>query len=183
MNIKTIKNFISEENCKYIVDSVSKIEKWDLGGSEFWDNRCLNISTIESIIGPECSFIIIDAIKNVQNVIKDHYSVDEIYPDLIQVIRWFPGLEQPPHADDMTDTDIHGFEHRLFGSLIYLNNNYKGGHTFYPKYNYEVIPETGMLAIHPGDPDHLHGVTKVEDNIRYTIAAFWTSGKNKMNGW
>lgn len=183
MNVYSIDNFINKDQCAYIVNSVSKIKIWESGGNDFWDNRCLNISTISDLLDPECSFIIINAIKNLQNVIKSHYKVDEIYPDLIQVVRWFPGMSQPPHADDMTDTDITGFEHRVFGSIIYLNDNYSGGETYYPKYNYSVTPKAGKLAIHPGDPDHLHGVTTIENNIRYTLASFWTKEKNKMYGW
>jgi hypothetical protein len=37
----------------------------------------------------------------------------------------------------------------------------------------QITPEMGKLAVHPGDVDHLHGVTKIEENVRYTIAFFW----------
>jgi hypothetical protein len=92
-------------------------------------------------------------------------------------------MSQPPHADDMTDTNISGFEHRSFGSIIYLNNDYLGGHTYYPNFDIEIIPEAGKLAVHPGDPNHLHGVTKIENGIRYTVASFWTTEKEKGNDW
>jgi hypothetical protein len=85
--------------------------------------------------------IMINAKDSCSEKIKNFYNIkDPIYADLIQIVRWFPGMEQPPHADDMTNTDVKGFEERAFGSIIYLNDNYSGGHTFYPNFNFEIIP-------------------------------------------
>jgi hypothetical protein len=39
------------------------------------------------------------------------------------------------------------------------------------------------LAVHPGDPEHLHGVTKVENGMRYTLASFWTQEEEYFDGW
>ena len=37
--------------------------------------------------------------------------------------------------------------------------------------------------MHPGDPEHLHGVTKIEGGMRYTIASFWTYEKERSHDW
>jgi hypothetical protein len=83
----------------------------------------------------------------------------------------------------MTDTDIVGYEHRAYGSIIYLNDTYEGGHTYYKNFNHEVTPKAGALAVHPGDSEHLHGVTEIKDGMRYTIASFWTLDKGKSHDW
>lgn len=177
-NAKVIPNFLSEDDCKYIVDVISMVEPWEGAGNEFWDNRALNLPNIRKNIDPKVADLVGAAITKLKTTMMSEYGLDkEVYQDTAQIIRWFPGMEQPPHADDMTNTEHRGFEHRVFGAIIYLNDNYSGGHTYYPQHNFEVVPKMGTLAIHPGDTDHIHGVTKIEGSIRYTIASFWCYDK------
>ena len=179
---KVIENFISSKDCMYLVNLANSSDLWGGGGSEFWDNRVINYHNIASH-DKNAASIMLDANVRCGQKIKELFNLEEIYSDTLQIIRWFPGMEQHPHADDMSNTDIVGFDHRAFGSIVYLNNNYSGGHTYYPNFNFEVIPKTGALAIHPGDAEHLHGVTKIQDGIRYTIASFWTQRKEKSYAW
>jgi hypothetical protein len=119
--------------------------------------------------------------KKIKKIIELEYgNGKEVYADLIQIVRWFPGMEQQPHADDMKNIDDADkwFNHRDFGAILYLNDDYEGGITYYPEYELGIIPKSGRLAIHPGDSDHLHGVTKIENVNRYTIASFWTFDKS-----
>ena len=39
---KVIENFMSEEDCKYLITTVISSDLWESGGSEFWDNRVIN---------------------------------------------------------------------------------------------------------------------------------------------
>jgi hypothetical protein len=182
-NAKIIDDFISKEDCDYLISVAKDSGLWMSGGSDFWDNRIINYYDMLKL-DKRSAQIMIDANIRCGQTIKDIYELSSsVYSDTLQVVRWFPGMEQPPHADDMTNTDVPNFEHRVFGSIIYLNNNYSGGHTYYPGHNVDISPAAGRLAIHPGDPEHLHGVTKIEDDIRYTIASFWTYEKEKSHEW
>jgi hypothetical protein len=177
-----LQDFISKEDREYIINAAITSDLWASGGSEFWDNRVINYHSIGEY-DRNAAAIMLDVNIRCGQRIKELFNIEEIYSDTLQIIRWFPGMEQPPHADDMSNTDITGFDHRAFGSIIYLNDEYTGGHTYYPNFDFEVIPKAGALAIHPGDPEHLHGVTKVEDGMRYTIASFWTQDKEKSHAW
>ena len=183
-NAKTIDNFISADEASQILNFVKGVEDWEAGGSEFWDNRCLNGFNIHSK-NPEVGSLLFNIRERMKEVIPSLYGLDvPVYPDLTQVVRWFPGMEQPAHCDDMTYVDGHDwFHHRHYGAIIYLNDDYEGGHTFYPDYDVSVTPQSGRLAIHPGDKNHFHGVSKIEKNIRYTIASFWTLDKEYFDGW
>jgi hypothetical protein len=184
-NAKTIDNFISIEESNKILEFVTGIEPWEQSESEFWSNRGLNAQHLYSH-DKEIGEMLYDIRQRVANAIKDSYNLSEIYPDLFQVIRWFPGMEQAPHCDDMTpflEDDVNAHKHREFGAIIYLNDNYSGGHTYYPNHNIDITPAVGKLAIHPGDPEHLHGVSKIEDSVRYTLASFWTQDKTKFHQW
>ena len=183
-NAKTIDNFISKEECEYLIATVKDIEPWENGGSEFWNNRSLNAINIYKNINKDAGKLLYSIKEKTKNSILELYKEKEIYSDLFQIVRWFPGMEQVPHADDMTNyDDMDWFHHRHYGAILYLNDNYEGGHTFYPQHNFEIIPKAGTLAIHPGDPDHLHGVTKIKNLKRYTIASFWTREEKYSDGW
>jgi hypothetical protein len=188
-NAKTVQNFITAEEASTIIDFVKSIEPWEDGGSDFWNNRSLNAINIYRDMSPEIGKILYDIRQKLGEEIKSLYGLPEVYPDLFQVVRWFPGMEQSPHADDMTDAMEHEkhlvewFSHREYGAIIYLNDNYSGGHTYYPNQGFDIAPEVGKLAVHPGDPEHLHGVTKIEGNVRYTLASFWTRDKEYFDGW
>ena len=182
-NPKVVDNFLDEKDSQYLVDFLSTSDLWVSGGSEFWDNRVINYHDVLRS-DREAAVIMLDANIRCKQTIKNLYDLEkDVYSDTLQLVRWFPGMEQPPHADDMTNTDVHGFEHRVFGSIVYLNDNYSGGHTYYPKHNFDITPKSGSLAIHPGDPEHLHGVTKIEESIRYTMASFWTFEKDRSHDW
>jgi hypothetical protein len=184
--VKTIDRFLSEEECSKIVDLVSNIEYWEKDPSPFWDNRGLEDKNIYHNYSNEVGSLLYEIRERIGLRIKELYGLEEIYPDHLAVSRWFDGMSQAPHADDMTHIDEGGhewFEHRDFGAIIYLNSGYSGGHTFYPDHNFEIVPKIGTLAIHPADPDHLHGVTTITGNTRYTISSFWTKDKSFFEDW
>lgn len=183
-NAKLAEDILNQEEVEYILNTVKTIEPWERGGSDFWDNRSLNAISLYNSGYKELGELLYDIRSRVGEAIMKFYNEPEIYPDLCQVVRWFPGQEQPPHADDMTDAQgTEWFHHRHYGAIIYLNDDYIGGQTYYPQHNVGITPKSGMLAVHPGDINHYHGVTKVENSMRYTIASFWTRDKNYFDGW
>jgi hypothetical protein len=179
-NVKVQESFLNVEDAIKLVDVLSTTDGWERTSNEFWDNRVINTPKLNELFGPEIDSLVFDITMRIKDFIVKEYDIKEdLFPDLVSLCRWFPGMEQPPHADDMTNTDVKGLEHRDFGAIIYLNDNYQGGKTYYPDYGIEITPKVGALAVHPGTPDHLHGVTKIEGNVRYTIASFWTYDINK----
>ena len=174
--------FLSKEDCQYLIDTVVSLDLWENGGHEFWNNRITNYHSILQN-DKKAAELMLNANTRCGNVIRNNYAIPEVYSDTLQIVRWFPEMEQLPHADDMSNTEHQGFEHREFGSIIYLNDNYEGGKTYYPNFNTSITPKVGTLAVHPGDPEHLHGVTKIENSIRYTLVSFWTQDKLKGQDW
>jgi hypothetical protein len=182
---KTWDNIATQEEINKILLFARNTTDWEDGGSEFWSGRSLNAINVynkNKTIGK--------ILYDIRERVKDKISIDmadglEVYPDLFQIVRWYDGMEQTPHADDMVNAGegYEWFHHRHFGAILYLNDDYSGGHTFYPKYNIEITPKPGTLAVHPGDDNHLHGVTKINGNTRYTLASFWTLDKEYWDGW
>jgi hypothetical protein len=178
---KTFEDVISKEEINKLLSFVKLQEKWQDGGGLFWENRVLNLKFLFENKNVDIAIIVNNIRKKIKKIIELEYgNGKEVYADLIQIVRWFPGMEQQPHADDMKNIDDADkwFNHRDFGAILYLNDDYEGGITYYPEYELGIIPKSGRLAIHPGDSDHLHGVTKIENVNRYTIASFWTFDKS-----
>lgn len=181
---KTVENFLGQQECEYLVSLTKDSDLWESIPHSSWDKRSIYIETSYKNMPREAFDLIKNATLNVKKFIEENMSDGrQVYPDIASINRWFPGMYQDPHADDMTNTDVTGYEHRVFGSIIYLNTEYEGGHTYYPNHNIEITPKTGMVAIHPGDVEHLHGVTEIQGGMRYTIASFWVYDKDRGIDW
>ena len=178
LNAKEFKNFLSYEEVVSILKFAKNTDLWENSSHGFWDKRLISALVIEDKDIRNAMYSIKD---RVIETVKLAYDIKtDIYPDLFQITRWFPGMEQPPHSDDMKNTEYSDQnKHREYGVVIYLNDNFSGGRTFYPQYDFEIIPEPGKMAVHPANTDHMHGVTKIEESVRYTLTTFLTFDKNK----
>lgn len=177
-NAKVVEDFLSTEDLDIVLDYAQSVENWNSGGDDFWKNRVLNMEEINNT-NKKISIIFFNLLMKQKEYIMENYNLSKmLYSDTFALVRWFPGQEQNPHSDNMINTVDHiRHKHREYGSIIYLNNNFSGGETFYPQHNFTISPKPRMLAIHPADDNHMHGVSKVDNGIRYTIASFWTFDK------
>ncbi len=178
--IFTVKDFLSEEEVKEFLRFAESNTVWRTGGNVFWKDRVIDLFMIYDI-DKDLAIKLNDIKNRVISKVKELYCLDEeIFPDLMQLTRWFPGMTQPPHSDDMRGTDHEENNvHRSFGVVIYLNDNFSGGKTFYPQHDLEVSPVPGMMAVHPSDRNHMHGVTEISGDIRYTLTTFITFDPSK----
>jgi len=172
------KGFLSKEELQKINDYLRPSTKWMSLEDSYWTDRCLYPEGIIEDNREDIYNLLVDIKNRIAEKIKMFYNKDAV-PDLINFVKWPEGIDQPPHCDDMSD---HGperewFNHREWGAIIYLNSDFVGGKTYYPKFYYEADLEPGMLVIHPGNQDYNHGITKVFNGTRYTIASFWTTDK------
>ena len=86
---------------------------------------------------------------------------------------------QNHHVNSSSPLHIHDHEvrkHIVYNSLIYLNDNFDGGH-FITKNGIRIKSEKGMLTFFNGQTIH-HGVEKVLKNDRKTIIFWWRSSPN-----
>ena len=159
-------SFLDDETCLKLKEFASQW-CWADFSDEFWSGRVLPFGAIHEPIAS-----ITNGIKQrIAGYIQGKYH-DRAHCDTIDLVRWQDGKELTPHRDAM---DIYMY--RDWGSVLYLNDDYGGGHTYYPELNIDVKPKTGTLVVHEGNA--LHGVKPVEGNTRYTIASFWTKDKEK----
>jgi len=85
--------------------------------------------------------------------------------DTHQLVIWPAGSEQPPHIDDKRDET-------KFAAILYLNDDFSGGETFFEGIDFTGKPQTGRLIAFPGRRV-LHGVRRIDSGTRYTLALWF----------
>lgn len=185
-NILIIKNFVELEDLKTIQKFLPTINEWmDAGENKYaedgtctydasyWQNRQCS-GDILSRINLDIYNLVDKYIIKMKWYLEDNFKVKlSVRPPVI--IRWFPGLEQQPHADkQLNDGSPNPFPTYDLNSLIYYNDDFTGGELYYPQHDLEIKPEPGLGVAHPGDINYLHGVKKVISGERYTTPSFYT---------
>lgn len=167
-----ITDFITEEErSRFIsfIDTLTEDDWADTQPSETWSNRVFYADKVMKK-NPELVLLMVDIRNRARDIIKQLTGIDKpLYSNGLSIVRWKEGSFQPPHADKPG-----GYEYREFGSVLYLNDNYEGGNIYFPQYGIDIKPSSGTYAFFPGDLDHLHGVSEIKNNIRYTFPIFWT---------
>jgi hypothetical protein len=176
-----IENFLSTEEVETILSCAKELteEQWKAPHQDMhWAGRSCSLDALKLINRPAMQLIGKEIFPRARQALLEHYSPElPIYPDSFTLCRWPIDSAQIPHWDNMKglgEEKEKNNQHRVFGIVIYLNDDYTGGQTYYPKFNHYVKPKSGMLAMHPADELHEHGVTKIEGTTRYTLASFWT---------
>jgi hypothetical protein len=146
---------------------------WEKRGHHFWDGRVAGIfKAFPDWLG---TYITEKIRLEVLSRFPDIFPEGKAYFDTLDLVRWPVGSSQPPHQDDIPHKS------RLIGSVIYINDDYLGGETYYPNLSFKVTPVAGNLALHLGDELHLHGVTEVSGKDRFTISSFWGNDPSKAH--
>jgi hypothetical protein len=168
--IISVPNFLSVDETNYLLHVARSLPNWDSRSHAYWDGRVMSMFSSGSRVEDSESFILLahEIVERLSVTIKNYYGVSEpVFVDCLDLVRWSVGSELTAHVDEVPHA------HRLWGSVIYLNDDYEGGETFYPNLGISVSPQAGMAVVHRGNEEHRHGVTKVFGVERFTVASFW----------
>jgi len=89
-----------------------------------------------------------------------------VYPDRVQIVKWPINSFQDLHID-LTKKET------VYTSITYLNDNLEGGNTCLEG-DISVKPKTGRAFFFNGK-EYKHGVSKISNGIRYTLAIWYTN--------
>lgn len=93
-----------------------------------------------------------------------------------QLLRYRPGGFYQGHADsDNFFSDEGGWKKTLdrdISLLIYLNDDYEGGHLDFEHFEYSLRPQAGMLVYFPSDVRYLHAARPVKAGLRYAVVSW-----------
>ena len=104
----------------------------------------------------------------VKPLVKRLWRVDLKRHSETHFVRYAPGNYYTPHSD----TGIHRND-RFFTVVCYLNEDFEGGETSFPKLNYRVVPRSGKAVIFPST--YLHCAEPVTKSEKYILVS-WLTG-------
>jgi hypothetical protein len=84
------------------------------------------------------------------------------------VVHYKPGDFYVPHVDV-----VPGSNYRYFSIVCYLNDDFEGGATTFPHFNFSVKPEIGKAILFPSS--YLHTAEPVTRGEKYVLVSWLTS--------
>ena len=144
-------NLLSQSECNMLIDYYKKYESFS---KKFRDVYPLDLDLRD----PNLNFL-----KTKLNSISKNFN-SEI--DWFQIVKWPIDSKQDLHFDSAS-------EKTTLTSIVYLNDNYTGGQTYYEDGTI-FKPKKGRGLFFNGQY-HKHGVKPVDKNIRYVVASWYKS--------
>lgn len=190
--IQELENFLTEEECDYLLNFAKTNQIWDITKSAWnengniiydhrvWENRVATLKSL-SESDPKVVEMLYDIINRFKVVIDEFFNVDA-KPTHPCIVRWPVGSMQWPHADkelhEGPDAGKPGnFPWYDLGTIFYLNDDYEGGRLHFPKQGIAFKPKRRAVYFFPGDMNYIHGVEPIKSGTRYTSPWFWTIEK------
>lgn len=119
--------------------------------------------------------LLIDVLKEIKKEIETSFDIEApVYADSYMFVKWIEGKQQYPHADSHHNTGRpNNTPWRKFSTVLYLNDEFDGGETYFPDHDLSIEPKKGRLALFSSGLDYKHGVNRVENGVRKNLIAFW----------
>ncbi len=124
-----------------------------------------------------------EPVKNLMNqcrwriadVIREAYGARQVYPNYTDLVHWPVGKGMGVHADNAyEDGSPNQFPWRTYSAVLYLNDEYEGGATYFPGPGIEVQPAAGKLIVFGAGIEFRHGVRPISGGDRYTMPLWFT---------
>ena len=153
MNTLLTDNFLSKKECDFLINFYKSNETKSF---LFRDVYPLKLDIDNSAI----SFLV-EKLKSTSKLFNSKI-------DWFEIVKWPIGSKQDLHFDATSNRTT-------FSSIVYLNQNFEGGETYYEDGTI-IKPILGRSLFFDGNY-YKHGVKKVKKNTRYVIATWY---KNKI---
>ncbi|MCK8495289.1 2OG-Fe(II) oxygenase [Spirosoma sp. RP8] len=135
-SVQVYPNFFSADECAYIINYAEDKKLFTRSQLQYEDNQVRDSDTRTSYSAflRDLQHPVFQAIYNrVATLLK--VNLNQIEP--LQCVRYGEGQQFKPHFDSMS------VNHRLHTILVYLNDDFVGGETFFPELNMNVHPKQG----------------------------------------
>jgi hypothetical protein len=182
--IYIIENYISEDSCKFLIDSFSNNLIETPRKNIFGGISGLNVSSPDTADEYKDDYLynvaidlhngILFSINNlISNVFKKEHQIKSYFFSCM-VKDAFNDIHMDNHyLDDDGILKIKPKYQFDKSGLLYLNDNYEGGELCFPEQNLSLKPKPGSLIFFEGDYSKPHGVNKIISGSRYNLITFY----------
>jgi hypothetical protein len=133
--IETIEDFLTAEECDYLIDYVDKNYTFNRS------NVNTNGRSLESSWRTSESLTVTDrhasVFRNIYERVADYLQVNDSQIEDLQVIRYKENQQYKPHLDPAKEND------RVYTVILYLNDDFVGGETYFPMLDLKIKPKKG----------------------------------------
>jgi len=185
--IKVAPNFITESDCKVLMDYIDLIE--GTLGDKFvsWqEGRRVALQFGEDLYHSGTSYPTLEILGKDKQIVERHFEriIDrakelfDVAGDLYMSSFWIAKQYPDAIVDSHEDTDGGFNTHFRYSGVLYLNKMSEGGKLFFDKYQYSYAPEGGDLVMFPSQGTGNHEVTEITQQ-RYSLV-FWLTDIESM---
>jgi hypothetical protein len=177
-NFLVVDDLLTAEQCGILSRAFDALSENTFKSEEidpFWNNRMIWYADVAAA-RPAAAKIMLDAQRRAIAQMAEFYQLTApIYPDLLQMVTWKPGMYMQPHADNANpDGSPHAMAYRDLSGIIYLNDDYDGGELYFTALDIAVKPRRGMFVGVAAGFYHEHAVLRVDAGTRLTMPFFLT---------
>lgn len=135
-NVRLFDHFFTDAECDFIVQYAEQDQLFEPSQVEYTDNQ----STLSESRTSYSAFLkdrTNPVFQSIYEKVAAVLDVSDQHIENLQCVRYGQGQQFKPHFDS-GDTN-----HRLHTLLVYLNDDFEGGETFFPELNLKVQPQKG----------------------------------------
>jgi len=174
MKIYKLDNFVPTNICDQILENFIFQEKESDNGESFFDNRTIPYSKIKNVDLKK----LVNVYRFESTFIARSIFKTNLYPEYTDLVYWKNGTSMSVHSDSfMLDGSPGKYPWRYATAVTYLNDDYEGGETYFPNFNYVSKPKKGTTLLFLTDLEHIHGVKETFGD-RYTMPIWFTKNFN-----
>ena len=153
--IYSYEHFFTPEKCQHFINKHSELFNPDHDKRTFY-HRKTEVVLLSS-------YLVYDSKKLNGRLNFTIKNIDaKAFINYFQIVKWPLKESQQPHRD---------FDYHPYTSIIYLNDNFKGGETVVEET--VIKPKQGLMILFSGDKK-IHSVNKIKKGTRYTIPCWYT---------
>lgn len=174
INIVEYQDFLSKSECESLINYFNT-------DTSMWQDTCFYNSSVMNLLDPlekyKGNIISEDYFKNLRQglwALAEDTCGERLNNLTFSAARWLPGAYADPHSDNSElDGTPNAWRDNKFVTIIYLNDNYRGGELVFDEHKISISPLHGtVVAFDPGI-SNIHSVSKIIEGIRYTMLASW----------
>lgn len=192
-SIMIIPNFVSPEDCKFLVEyanerttsdlSVFDSEKANKGTEDKYSVKKETRNTQLVECDDRMQETLTELIKQaVEHAVNPYFGINLATAESVQFLKYGIGGHYKPHPDgeglwlekEKNQLVWKKNVDRDISILIYLNSEYEGGQLIFPEQHITLNPKPGMLVAFPSSHHFIHGVTPITSGTRYALVT-WAS--------
>jgi hypothetical protein len=161
--------------CAAIVECIRSIDSYS--GHSPTDDGVLYYSSQKLIDTSEFIFGLIGEIGVRVKQIAEQLVDSKLEDSNLAIFKTVPGHTPEEHADsqNMDGTPKDGCSDFVISSVVYLNDDFIGGHLVFPKLNYSYQPVSGDCLIFPSTVSHSHYVDRVASGERIVLPLWFSA--------